>query len=466
MTNRNLFNISRRTLAVLLCLCMALTAMALVSCNSEGDAANNATPKSTDEVAEVVRLVNNVAAGAKLTEADIETVSLRKVDIPISAFASKDDVVGKYATANLFKGDLLFPSKLSATEPSDATEGGNSGSNEEQSTAYVLISEYASLVEDGDYTDAIKKAIAENPGRAIYFPDGTYKISDTLVMPADANVSVSFRLSNYATIEAVNWSDKTKPMIRMGVEPETPSDDIFSESNIYIKGGAIDAAGVATGIVIEGGRDIIISNVTVKNAYCGIDLKCADNSLGATYADIENVAVVGNGENGSVGVLVEGSYNNLTNLKISDVQYAVKCTETGSDNVFKSVMAIGTGLGTNNDNAGFWDMSGGNQYDICYSDQFAVGFLIEERCRSAYNSCVISWWSAENDYHVGFKAAGKLNATVLYSKVFHDHTVSTDAYILVGADGGEGSVQYPIKQIVSTEYDAVLNKYCSTDILD
>ncbi len=464
MTNRNFFNISCRTLAVLLCLCMALTAMALVSCNSEGE--NNATPKSTDEVAEVVRLVNDVVAGAKLTATDVETVSLRKVDIPISAFASKDDVVGKYATTDLFKGDLLFPSKLSATEPSAEIEGGNSGNNEDQNIAYTLISEYASLAKDGDYTEAINKAIEENPGRAIYFPDGTYKISDTLVMLADAKASVSFRLSNYATIEAVNWSDKTKPMIRMGVEPETASDDIFAESNIYIKGGVIDAAGVATGIVIEGGRDIILSNVTVKNAYCGINLKCADNSLGATYADIENVAVVGNGENGSVGVLVEGSGNNLTNLKISDVQYAVKCTETGSDNIFKSIMAIGTGLGSNNDNAGFWDMSGGNQYDICYSDQFAVGFLIEERCRSTYNSCVISWWSAENDYHVGFKATGKLNATILYSKVVHNHTVATDAYILVGTDGGEGSVQYPIKQIVSAAYDAVLKKYCSTDILD
>ena len=360
MKIRNFFNISRRALAVLLCLCMALTAMALVSCNSTEDTENNAAPESTDEVAEVLRLVNDVAAGTKLTEADVETVSLRKVDIPISAITSKDDVVGKYAASNLFKGDLLFPAKLSDTDPS-TVEDNKSSIDEEQAIEYTLISEYASLVKDGDYTAAINKAIEENPGKAIYFPDGTYKISDTIVVSADAKASVSFRLSNYATIKAVNWSDKTKPMIRMGVEPETPSDDIFAESNVYIKGGVIDAAGAATGITIEGGRDIILSNVTVKDAYCGINLKCADNSLGATYADIENVAVVGNGEKGSIGVLVEGSYNNLTNLKISDVQYAVKCTATGSDNIFKSIMAIGTGLGTDTDNAGFWDMSGGNE---------------------------------------------------------------------------------------------------------
>ncbi len=464
---KNLFNISRRALAVLLCLCMVLTAMALVSCNSEEDLTdNNAAPESTDEVAEVLRLVNNVTAGAKLTDADVETVSLRKVDIPINAITSKDEVVGKYAVSNLFKGDLLFPAKLSDTDPATLTDENKPSADGEQTVQYTLISEYASLVKDGDYTAAINKAIEENPGKAIYFPDGTYNISDTIIIPADSKASVSFRLSNYATIKAVNWSNQTKPMIRMGVEPETPSDDVFAESNTYIKGGVIDAAGTATGIALEGGKDIILSNVTVKNAYCGINLKCADNSLGATYADIENVAVVGNGKAGSIGVLVEGSYNTLTNVKISDVQYAVKCTATGSDNIFKSIMAIGTGLGTGTDNAGFWDMSGGNQYDICYSDQFAVGFLIEDNCRSTYNACVISWWSAENDCHVGFRATDRLNATILYSKVFHDHTVATDAYILVGVDGGEGSVQYPIKQIVSTEYDAVLDKYCSTDILD
>jgi hypothetical protein len=441
---------------------MAVAAFALVSCNSEV-IAEPTEPAVTDELVEVLRVTKDITAGTKLTDADVEVVSIRKNDVAINTITKKDDVVGKYATTNLYKGDFLFPAKLSATQPV-VEDDSNHKTPADFELAYTLITEYDSLVKDGDYTEAIAKAIEENPGATIYFPDGDYAISDTVVISGDAALGVSFRLSNYATIKAVDWTDKTKPMIRLGVATENGAqENIFSERNTYVMGGVIDAAGVATGIVIEGGWNITLSNLTVKNSFCGIHLK---DAVKDACADIENVNVVGSGEAGSIGVLVDGSRNTITNMKISDAQYALKCGVTASDNVFKSVMAIGTGLGSSKDNAGFWDTSAGNQYDICYSDQYATGFLLEENCRSTFNACVVSWWSAENDYHVGFRAVGKLNATILYSKVVHDDTVATDAYLLVGADGGEGSVQYPIKQIVSTEYDAVLNKYCATDILD
>jgi hypothetical protein len=79
---------------------------------------------------------------------------------------------------------------------------------------------------------------------------------------------------------------------------------------------------------------------------------------------------------------------------------------------------------------------------------------------------VINWWSADNDYHVGFRTEGKLNSTISYSKVSHTHTVATDAYLIVETDGGEGFVYYPIDQTVSDKYASVLDKYCSTDILN
>lgn len=447
---------------------MAFSTLIFASCNKDdvdpnGTDAGETTPP--EETTEVLRLTNDIASGAKITEADIEIVSLRKIDIPINAMSNKDDVVGKYAVSALFKGDFLLPSKLSAVDPS--TIGGGGSIAEEDLVAYTLITKYHALVKDGDYTAAINKAIEENPNGTIYFPDGEYKISDTIVISADAATGVSFRLSNYATIKAVNWTDKTVPMIRIGVESEAVDGEsgIHDVRNTYIMGGVIDASGVASGISVDGGWDITLSNITITGSYYGLHIKYAPNELGATCADVENVNVVGNGETGSVGILLEGTQNTLTNMKVSDVQYALKCTETGSDNVLRSIMAIGTGL-TGTDNAGFWDMSAGNQYDICYSDQYATGFLMEERTRSVYNGCRVSWWSADNDYHVGFRAVGKFNSTVLYSKVYHDHTVKTDAYLLVGADGGEGTVQYPIKQIVSTEYDSVLAKYCSTDILN
>ena len=467
MKNRNLFNISRRALAILLCLCMAFTALALVSCNSDVPEGEEA-PKASDEVAEVLRLVQNVKAGNKITEEDIEVVSLRTVDIHIGALKNKEDVIGKYAVSDLYKGDFITSAKIS--EDIKAAQG-SIGLDAEFDIDQILISDYASLVKNGDYTEAIKTAIKENPGKTIYFADGEYTISDTIVIAADATTAVSLRLANYATIKAAsNWASKNTPMIRIGVKSEAENNDIFNRRNTYIMGGIVDASDVATGISLEGGKDILLSNITIKNAYLGLYIKKADNDLGATYADIENVNVVGNSEEGSIGVLLEGTYNNLTNMKISHVQYAVKCGKTGDNNVFKSIMAIGTGTPADVEVAGFYDLSGGNHYDMCYSDQFATGFLIGERARSVYNACVASWWSADNNYHVGFRTVddsdnpGYLNSTILYSKVYHTDTVETDAYILA-MEGGEGSVQYPFNQVVSDTYKAILDAYCTTDIL-
>lgn len=469
MKIRKFSNISRRVLAVILCMLLAATTLSMFSCNAgEGTAATEGGNKETaapDELFEVLRFAKDVKAGEAITEDALETVSLRKVDIPINAMTDKSAIVGKYAVSDLFKGDFIFPIKLSATPIS--TEDTDVDVGEElDAIDYTLITKYKSLVKDGDYTAAIKKAIEENPNATIYFPDGEYGISETIVISGDAEKGVSFRLANYATIKALNWEDKAAPMIRIGVEGESAEgeEDIFAIRNTYIMGGVIDAAGKASGISLEGGYDITLSNITITGAYNGLIVKCAPNDLDATCADIENVNVIGNKEAGAVGVLVEGTFNTFTNMKISDVQYALKCTETGTNNVFRSIMAVGTGL-TGTDNAGFWDLSDGNQYDICYSDQFATGFLISERARSVYNGCVVSWWSADNDYHVGFRAEGKLNSTILYSKVYHDHTVATDAYLLVGTEGGAGNVQYPIVQIVSDAYDSVLDQYCDTDIL-
>ena len=467
MKNRNFFN---RAIATILCLCMMLAAMALVSCNAneEGTDDANAETSDTAERAEVLRFAKNVKAGAKITAEDIETVSLVKTDIAINAMTNKDDVIGKYAASDLYKGDFITPAKLLSELKEEQDK---IGLDADFDIDQVLISQYASLAKNGDYTEAIKTAIKENPGKTIYFTDGEYVISDTIIIDAEAATGVSIRLANFATIKAAStWASKNTPMIRIGVEQSSEAEDVFERRNTYIMGGIIDASDIATGIVLEGGQDILLSNITIKNAYCGLNIKNAANADGATYGDIENVNIVGNSEEGSIGVLVEGTRNTFTNMKISHVQYAVKCTKLGNSNIFKSIMAIGTGIPAGADNAAFWDLSTGNDYDMCYSDQYDVGFLMDERTYSVYNACVVSWWSDDNDYHVGFCAADEdgtlvpLNATILYSKVHHDHNVATDAYILAD-DGGNGSIQYPFYMIVSDTYYGILEEYCDTDIL-
>lgn len=455
-----------KLLSLLLCLCMIVAVFTLTSCNSDNNDSDATEEAGSEEVktVEVVRAVKALKVGEKIGADALETVTLRAVDVPINAITDKAAVEGKYAVVDIYVGDIFVPAKIAAEiEQEGEIEAENDG------IAYTLITKYASLVEGNDYTAAINKAIADHPNSTIYFPDGVYGISDTIVIPADPEKSVSLRLGGHTTIEALNWTDKTKPMIRIGVLGEGEDGEIIGTEdkdakNVYIKGGVIDAKGVASGISLEGGEDILLANITIKDAYLGLHLKSVDNLLGATAADIENVHVEGTGEKGSIGVLVESTLNTLTNMQLSDVQYGLVCSESGADNIFRSIMAIGTGL-DGVDNAGFWDKSVGNQYDICYSDQFATGFIIEENARSVYSGCQVSWWSADNDYHVGFHAKGAFNAMISYSKVIHDHTVSTDAYILVDAEGGKGFVYYPYDMTVSDQYSALLDQYCPTDIL-
>lgn len=465
MKNIKLKSISTRLLKIIVCLCMVLCVFAMGACNSDTSDETSTEAQETDTLIEAVRVIKAVKAGERIGSDALETVSFRKQDLPFNVVGSKSDVEGKYARVDLYVGDFITPAKLS----NSSNDIEDSKSEFDNNIEYTLITKYSDLVSGNDYTEAIKKAIAENPNGTIYFPDGTYEISDTIIIPADNSKIVSFRLSNYATIKAVNWSEKTKPMIRIGVYEDGADREVadkaeFDARNVYIMGGMFDANSMASGIVVEGNRGIMLENLTVKNSFIGVHFT-ADNSVYATFSDVENVNIIGTRENGSIGLLVESTYNTFTNMKISDVQYGVKCTENGSNNTFRSLNAIGTGVeGT--DNAGFWDMSAGNQYDICYSDQYATGFLIDERTRSIYNACVCSWWSAENNYHVGFRAVGKFNSNISYCKVTHKDNVATDAYILVDTDGGEGFIYYPINQVVSDKYLNVLKKYCDTDILN
>ena len=452
MKKNHLKAIMSRVIAM--ALCMLLVMLACASCNSgEGDATEAPTLK-------VVRATKDIESGALISAESLEVVELRAVDCPINTIEKIEDVAGKYARTKIFAGDLILPAKLSATELVD--DEGISGELDD-SVKYVLINDYKSLVNGKDYTAAIKKAIEDNPTKTIYFPDGEYEVTESIVIPAHPSKSVSFRLSNYATIKASGWTDASAAVIRLGVGEE--GDKIFESQNVFVMGGIIDANGAATGISIEGSKDVLISNVAIKNAFCGIHIKKGNNATNAIGADIENVNITGNGAAGSVGVLVEGTNNALTNVTASGVSCGLKCTETGSDNMFRSIRAIATdAMAKDATLAGFYDMSTGNQYDACCSDQFATGFLVDGG-NSVYNGCLADWWSAENGYHVGFRSTGKFNSVISNSTVTHADDVATDAYLLVGEEGGAGVVLYPINQVQKDTYNGVLDSYCTTEIL-
>lgn len=373
----------KRILSAVLCLCMIMgTLFVLTSCDTEEE------PEQTDATSDenkvtVVRAIQHLKVGTQVKSSGFEEVLIDKDQVPTGAYSNLRDVANKYLTTDVYAGDYLFPDKVS-----DDTEFLKSERGEFLHEDYVVITDYLEGV-SGDMSVAIQKAIDENPNKTIYFPDGTYPVYKPIKTSADPAKCVSFRLSTYAVITAgggkTNWEADGMSVIQLGAKDDVKSLD----AKYSFIGGVVNAGAVGTTGAIEVcGGNVLINNVSIKKAEIGITVK------GGARADIDSCVVTGNGENTSIGVLVESEENTLTNMRICHITIGVKLT--GANNVLRNIHP----LFVDDDSrwsTGFYDVSAGNFYDVCYSDQFAVAFYMGENTRSIYNSCFGFWYGARND---------------------------------------------------------------------
>ena len=68
--------------------------------------------KSTHEQLEVVRVKADIPAGSLITDDQIELIAMDKNALPSMAIDNTAEVNGKYASADLFQGDILTSAKL------------------------------------------------------------------------------------------------------------------------------------------------------------------------------------------------------------------------------------------------------------------------------------------------------------------------------------------------------------------
>lgn len=68
--------------------------------------------KVSDKKTETVRFTTNVTHGTKIKETDVEVVKISNSALPDKVVKNKTAVVGKYATADLFKGDIATENKI------------------------------------------------------------------------------------------------------------------------------------------------------------------------------------------------------------------------------------------------------------------------------------------------------------------------------------------------------------------
>lgn len=318
---------------------------------------------------------------------------------------------------------------------------------------YIVVTPQGTGVDASDY---IQSLIDNNPNRTIYFPDGEYYISKSLLTPADPKKSVDLQLSNFAVIKAsVDWNSN-EAMVRLG--GKDPANNITTNgSNYGFTGGIIDGSGVANGISIDSGRETRIYNTSIKNTKIGVRIKTGANNRSAD-SDIMNVNIIGCGSEDSVGVLIEGFDNTLTNMRIANVFTGVKIYAAG--NFLRNIHPLYTLDWQNYENScGFFDAVGNNWYNMCYSDEFSIGFMNSYNARSIYNSCFAFWYSANGKKKTAFYSDNTFESIVTDFNVGFLDGTTENAVLKAENDGGKGVVNNLMVQkefINNTQYEEYL----------
>ncbi len=425
----------KRILSAVLCLCMVMGALlAFASCNDNGDPQQTGDASSDSEKVTVVRAIEYVKVGSKIASGSFEEVSVAKNLVPEGAYSSVKDVVNKFLKTDVYAGDYLLADKVAPNM--QALKGETSGDLHED---YVTVTDYLKGV-SGDMSTAIQKAIDENPNRTIYFPDGTYLVHKPIKTSADPEKCVSIRLSTYAVISAGGTKDKwTDGMAVIELGAKDNGDAKYS----FI-GGVVNVSGMGkAGAISVCGGNALINNVSVKNAEIGITIK------EGARADIDSCVVTCNSKSSAIGVLVESEENTLTNMRLCYMEIGIKLT--GANNILRNVHPLYAGS-DNSWSTGFYDVSEGNFYDACYSDQYAIAYYMGENTKSVYNGCYGYWYQGTGGNHYGFYAINAFNSIVRDTgiKLHGSHKEACDmTYLKVVKDDGStshegnGVVLYP-----------------------
>lgn len=307
----------------------------------------------------------------------------------------------------------------------------------QENKGYIIVTDYVSADSGVDVSAQLQAVIDANPNRTLYFPDGEYLVSEPILTPADPRKSVSLELSDFAVIKAADGWQKGEAVIQLG--GKNPANDTGTVgSNYSLEGGVIDGSGVANGVSVNSGRETAIRNVSIKNTVVGVHIMYGANN-GSSDSDITGVNIIGTGGTDSVGLLIEGYDNTVTNVRIGKVFTGVHLKSTG--NMLRNVHPLYYSDYTDYLNScGFLDENGNNWYDYCYSDQFGIGFRTTGYGAGIYNNCFCFWYSESGGTHTAFRADKEFNSTLTNFTIGFTGSNTENVALSVGQLGGTGTV--------------------------
>ena len=306
-------------------------------------------------------------------------------------------------------------------------------SSQAKAELYVTATDYVKADGRTDVADRLQELIDDNPNRTIFFPDGVYMLSHSLITPADPTKAVHLVLANFAVLKATeDWQGGA--LVRLGGKNPYNSTNI-NGSNYGIEGGIFDGSGIADGITIESGRETRVNHASIKHVFTGIHILYGANN-GSSDSDIVDCNIIGNKTPGSIGIFIEGHDNTFSDIRLAGFCTGVLCKSGG--NSLNNIHPL-TGADYPN-SVGFDVRSSNNWFDFCYSDHFAIGFKLAKGVVNHFMSCWVWWYSDEVPVQTGIVCDGTLESYFYclrtgFSKNFEPVT------LLKAEKGGNGYIE-------------------------
>ncbi len=434
----------------LICLCLILcTAVAAVPFAS-----------ATDGTIEIVRVKTDIKRGERISANNVELVSVKNANLPDNVITDIDQAYSNYALKDLYAGNYLYPNQIGKSNTFAAREDVLKRAIQKSGENFVVVTDYIKPNTGEDVVSHLQNIINLNPGRTLYFPDGEYVISSSLVTKPEKGQTTTFFFSGNAVLKAAdNWKsvNKKNALICLGgtyIEGagEQYNDNASIGSYYGVFGGVFDGNNKADGISIDCSRESVIYGCTIKNPVIGIEIKDGANGL-SSDADIENVTIVGGGNIGTIGIKLIGYDNTVSNVKIYDMEIGVHVQSGG--NALRSIEVFFTDNPNNrlvySRTVGIDIYWVGSFFYDCLTENIAVGYRIKGESTSVFDG-LRSLWTYDAGNQVMFQFADKFNIKITQCKAEFYGDKNPCVYI---SSNGSGSFNLIDTPILNTESESL-----------
>ena len=276
---------------------------------------------------------------------------------------------------------------------------------------------------DDDFS-IIQYAIDSTPNGTIYFPNGTYLITEPIVTSANYQKTVSLKLEKNAIIKASSGFPLNDFMLYIGGK-DTESQSLYNNGvRSMLEGGIFDCNSRASGISLFG-ISPTITNTEIRNfTLVGIYVPYGMHA-GSGDCYINNAVIMGTNVDESIALNVVAMDNIFENIRTSKSEIGIKVS--GNGNYFTNIHPLQSNDDTTryNNTIGFLVDAWNNTFTNCYSDNFSTGFLNKNSKRNYYNNLTCFWWSGGNYNQKAFVEENTLTSVIegLFVE-FHD-TIGT-----------------------------------------